>query len=73
MVIINPRNINIIAATIKSRRKSLAMTQEQLGVKAGVTQGMIAHIENGKRLPNLINLVSILSLLDLVLRVEIEK
>jgi len=73
MVIINAKNLNVLAATIKSRRKSLAMTQEQLSEKSEVSQSMLAQIESGKRLPGLMMMVNVLSALDMVLKVELKK
>lgn len=73
MVIINAKNLNVLASTIKTRRKSLAMTQEQLSEKSEVSQSMLAQIESGKRLPGLIMMVNVLSALDMVLKVEIGK
>lgn len=73
MVIINTKSLNVLASTIKSRRKSLAMTQEQLSEKSEVSQSMLAQIESGKRLPGLMIMVNVLSALDMVLKVELGK
>jgi predicted transcriptional regulator len=73
MVIISPKNLNSLAGTIANRRKSLAMTQADLAEKSGISRGMIALIESGARVPHLMNFVSILSALDMVLKVENKK
>jgi predicted transcriptional regulator len=70
MVVIQIKNLALLAGTIKSRRQIMMLTQEMLSDKSGVGQPMIAMVESGKRLPSLMNMVNILSALDLVLRVE---
>lgn len=70
---IDIRNINAIAATIETRRKSLAISQADLAEKSGVSQVMISYIESGKRIPGLMNFVNIISQLQLVLKIESEK
>jgi predicted transcriptional regulator len=70
MVVIDIRNLQVLASTIKSRRQIMMLTQEMLSDKSGVSQAMIAMVESGKRLPSLISMVNILSALDLVLKVE---
>jgi predicted transcriptional regulator len=73
MVTISPKNLKNLAGTISNRRKSLGMTQVDLADKSGVSQSMIALIESGTRVPHLMSFVSILSALDMVLKVENKK
>ena len=70
MVILNPGNLNTLAGTIANRRKALGLTQEDLAAKAGISQESLSYIESGKRIPSLMNMVSVLSALDMSLRVE---
>ena len=70
MVVIQIKNLALLAGTIKSRRQIMMLTQEMLSDKSGVGQPMIAMVESGKRLPSLMNMVNILSALDLVLKVD---
>ena len=70
MVVIDIKNINRLAEAIKNKRKSLAISQVELAERSGVDQSTIAYIESGKRLPGLINLLSVLNELNLVLSVE---
>jgi transcriptional regulator with XRE-family HTH domain len=46
------------------------MSQEELAEKSGINQATVSYIESGKRIPTLINMVSVLSALDLVLKIE---
>ena len=73
MVVINARNLNRLAGTIENRRKMLCMSQAELAEKSGVSQATISFIESGKRIPGLMNFVSIISELDLVLKLEDQK
>lgn len=73
MVVINPKNLNYLAGTIENRRKSLCMSKAELAERSGVSQTMISYIESGKRIPGLMNFVSIISQLQLVLKLESEK
>lgn len=70
MVVIDIKNLNRLAEAIKNKRKSLAMSQAELAERSGVDQSTIAYIESGKRLPGLMNLLSIMNELNLVLSVE---
>jgi transcriptional regulator with XRE-family HTH domain len=70
MVVIDIKNLNRLAEAIKNKRKSLAMSQVELAERSGVNQSTIAYIESGKRLPGLINLLSVLNELHMVLSVE---
>lgn len=70
MVVIDIKNLNRLAEAIKNKRKSLAMSQVELAERSGVDQSTIAYIESGKRLPGLMNLLSIMNELNLVLSVE---
>lgn len=70
MVILKPGNLNILAGTIQNRRKGMGMTQEELAEKSGISQVTISYIESGKRVPSVMQMVSVLSALDMVLRVE---
>ena len=72
MVVIKPTNLNMLAGTISNRRKSLGLSQAELAEKAGVHQETVSYIESGKRIPNLMNMVSILSALDMVLKIEMQ-
>lgn len=72
MVVIKVKGLDVIAGTISNRRKSMGLTQGQLAERAGIGQSMVAQIESGGRVPHLITFVSILSALDMVLRVENE-
>lgn len=72
MVIIKPTNLNMLAGTISNRRKSLGWSQAELAEKAGIKQETVSYIESGKRIPNLMNMVSILSALDMVLKIEMQ-
>ena len=40
--------MNLIAAFVKTRRKQLKLTQEELALKAGVALTVIRKIEQGK-------------------------
>lgn len=73
MVVLKPGNLNLLAGTILNRRKSLGMTQEDLATKSGISQVVISYIESGKRVPSVMQMVTVLSALDLVLRVEMEE
>lgn len=70
MVVINPGDLNRMAGTFVRRRSMLGMTQEVLAEKAGVSLSTVAMIESGKRLPSLVTLLSIVSALDWVLKLE---
>lgn len=72
MVILKPGNLNILAGTIMNRRKALGMTQEELAERSGISQVTISYIESGKRVPSVMQMVSVLSALDMMLRVESE-
>jgi predicted transcriptional regulator len=72
MVVIKVKGLDIIAGTIANRRKSLGLTQGQLAERSGVGQSMVAQIESGGRVPHLMTFVSILSALDMVLKMENE-
>lgn len=52
-----------IAENLKKFREACGLSQMQLAEKAGVNQSMIAHIENGLKVPSLavtINLSKVL-------------
>lgn len=70
MVVLKPGNLNILSGTIMNRRKALGMTQEDLAEKSGISQTLISYIESGKRVPSVMQMVSVLSALDMVLRLE---
>jgi transcriptional regulator with XRE-family HTH domain len=70
MVVLKPGNLNILAGTIMNRRKAMGMTQEELAEKSGISQVVISYIESGKRVPSVMQMVSVLSALDMSLKVE---
>ena len=43
-----------IGNNIRSRRQEMLWSQEELGLKVGVTQEMISQIEKGTKLPSLV-------------------
>jgi DNA-binding XRE family transcriptional regulator len=57
----------IVDGTLAPGRR---LTQEELAEKSGINQATVSYIESGKRIPTLINMVSVLSALDLVLKIE---
>lgn len=70
MVIVKATNVHLLGGTIANRRKMLGMSQAELADASGVDQSMISYIESGKRIPSLINMVSVLSALDMVLKID---
>jgi predicted transcriptional regulator len=73
MVVIKPKNLDMLAGTILNRRRSLNMTQKDLAEKSGISQAMVAMIESGGRIPHLMSFVSVLSALDMVLKMEVNE
>ena len=71
MVVIKTGDLGKLAGTIANRRKALGMSQEELAEKSGINQATVSYIESGKRIPTLINMVSVLSALDMVLKIEL--
>lgn len=70
MVVIKIKGLEVLASTIRNRRLALGMTQAELSAASGVSQPMIVLVEKGKRLPHLINMVSILSALNMTLSIQ---
>lgn len=49
--------------TFETARERAGMTQEELAVETGLTQGYISQIERGKRIPSLKTLLKISAVL----------
>lgn len=45
---------NSVGENIKARRQAMGMTQENLAVAVGIGRSMMAQIERGSKVPNLI-------------------
>ncbi len=56
-----------IAENLKKFRESKGLSQVQLAEKAGVNQSMIAHIENGLKVPSLAVTVNLSDVLGVTL------
>ncbi|SCX21136.1 Helix-turn-helix [Ruminococcaceae bacterium P7] len=56
-----------IAENLKKLREKKGLSQMQLAEKAGVNQSMIAHIENGLKLPSLAVTISLSQVLGVTL------
>lgn len=54
-----------ISQQIKERRKQKGITVQELADKAGVSKGLISQIENGRTIPSLLVLISIILALDI--------
>ena len=51
--------------TLKSRRQSINLSQEQLGVESGLSRSYISDLENGKKDPSLFTIFKLANALDL--------
>jgi transcriptional regulator with XRE-family HTH domain len=51
--------LNDLSYNMRSYRKSLGMTQKQLGEKAGIAQEFVSEIESGKKSPSVEVLVKL--------------
>jgi transcriptional regulator with XRE-family HTH domain len=53
-----------IKKNVKTRRQELGLTQQQAADLAGITQGYLAQVETGKRLPTTETLIDLASALQ---------
>ena len=51
--------------TLKSRRQSINLSQEQLGLESGLSRSYISDLENGKKDPSLFTIFKLANALDL--------
>lgn len=58
-------NYELLGKRIRKARKEMGLTQAELGVKVGVSDSHISHIENGNARLSFDRLLSILSVLDI--------
>jgi transcriptional regulator with XRE-family HTH domain len=49
--------MNEIAKSIRSKRESLGLTQEETALKLNITQSQIARFENGTKIPSLLTTI----------------
>jgi transcriptional regulator with XRE-family HTH domain len=65
-------SLHDLAATVRGRRHSLGMTQEQLAARMRVSRQWVSQFERGKRTVELGFALRLLDALDLRLRLETE-
>ncbi|WP_346538237.1 helix-turn-helix domain-containing protein [Micromonospora sp. DPT] len=61
-----------IAATLRRERGARSLTQQELADLAGVSQGAVARVERGDRVPSITLIERLLAALDLQLAVAVE-
>ena len=50
-------NFNVLACNIRTLRKKLNLTQEEVGIKCGLSQNTISDLENGFFYPTYIHTI----------------
>jgi transcriptional regulator with XRE-family HTH domain len=66
-------NVSEAGQAIKSRRKTLGMTQIELGRVLGISNTYLSDIEVGKTIPSLKTIIKLFSKLDLDLKIVARK
>ena len=64
---------NEVARLLKAERERLALTMSEVAEKAGVSQQMVSYVERGMRMPTLIMLLRISSVMNLPLWVVLRQ
>ena len=59
--------VNLLGTTIRSRRKNLGISQEELGFRSGLHRTYVADIERGSRNPSLGSIAKLAEALELSL------
>ena len=71
--IIGEARIEYLASNIRERRRSLRMTQAELGKQIGVAQQRIAMFEKGDAIPDIFQMEDIASVLDTTIEILLTK
>ena len=62
--------LETLAAILTDRRKSLKLTQHEVGQRVGVTKNMVNMVENGSARPSLDTLIKWVDALDLIIEIK---